>query len=231
MNKQTITITTDFGDGFATSQLKVVAASLGFAGRLIENHDVKPFSVVEGAYGIWQLAKMCPKGTVHVGVVDPGVGSERAGVVIKTEKFWFVGPDNGLLWPAAAEDGVEKCWRLNEGEFGNVTNTFHGRDVFIKAGVFLAQGRGPAEFGCKLNGGVQKLEFVNGQIVHIDRYGNAKVWGKRTFGLPVVKTFSDVPEGNPLVLNGSSDLLEVAVNCGNAAERFGLKLGQVIESL
>lgn len=228
---QIITITTDFGDGFATSQLGAVVAGLGFKGQLIENYDVKPYSVIEGAYGVWQLSKYCPAGTVHLGVVDPGVGSDRAGIIIKTKNFWWVGPDNGLLWPGAARDVIEKVWRLEESRFGDVASTFHGRDVFIKAVVKLAQGRWPEEFGCTANGEIQKLEFTEGQVVHIDHYGNAKIWGKKTFGLPVVKTFSDVPEGTPLVLNGSSDLLELAVNCGNAAERFGLKLGQVIESL
>ena len=236
---QLVTITTDFGDGFATSQLEAVVARLGFEGKLIENHDVKPFSIVEGAYGIWQLAKFCPAGTVHVGVVDPGVGSERAGIIVRSEKYWFVGPDNGLLWPAlrftpgeySAHSRCVGAWRLNEKWFGEVANTFHGRDVFIKAAVKLAQGERPENFGCKPNGEIVKLEFAEGQVVHIDHYGNAKIWGEKTFGLPVVETFSDVPEGDALMLNGSSGLLELAINCGNAAETFGLKLGQVINDL
>ena len=241
MTKQIITITTDLGDGFATAQLEAVVASWGFDGRLIENHDVKPFSILEGAYGIWQLAKFCPKGTVHLGVVDPGVGSERAGIIIKTKKAWLVGPDNGLLYPAAVSDSPARSpsghlagvgiWMIDESEFGEVANTFHGRDVFIKAAVKLSQGQLPESFGCKPNGEIQKLEFAQGQVLHIDHYGNVKIWGKKTFGLPIVKTFSDVAEGEPLLINGSSDLLELAVNCGNAAETFGLKLGQVIERL
>lgn len=231
--KQLITITTDLGDGFATSQLEAVAATLGFDGRLIQNHDVRPFSILEGAYGIWQLAKFCPVGTVHLGVVDPGVGSERAGIVIKTKSFWLVGPDNGLLWPACRQAGRRQVWRVDEKWFGQVANTFHGRDVFIKAAVNLAQGRRPEDFGCQTldPASLINLEFKEGQVLHIDHYGNAKVWGKKTFGLPVVKTFSDVAEGEPLVLNGSSDLLELAVNCRSAARQFGLKLGQVIEQL
>ena len=221
-----ISITTDFGDGFATSQLKAVVASLGFGGQLIENHDVEPYSIVEGAYGIWQLAKYCPKGSMHVGVVDPGVGSDRAGIVIKSKNFWFVGPDNGLLYPAAAADGIEKIWKIENP--ANVSNTFHGRDVFIKEAVYLAQGEEPR--GEEIEE-IKRLSFEEGQVVHIDHYGNAKIWGKKTFGLPVVKTFSDVPEGSPLIFNGSSDLLELAVNLGSAEARFGLKLGQVLEKL
>lgn len=143
-----ITITTDFKDGFATSQLKAVIAALGFAGQIIENHDVTPFSIIEGAYGIWQLAKFCPLGSVHVGVVDPGVGSSRVGIIIQTQNHWFVGPDNGLLYPAATADKIVSVWRINENYFGQVSHTFHGRDVFIKSAVLLAQGKFPEDFGC-----------------------------------------------------------------------------------
>jgi len=222
--KPLITITTDFGDGFATSQLKAVACGLEYEGNWVENHDVKPYSVVEGAYGIWQLAKYCPLGTIHVGVIDPGVGSKRYGVVIKSKNFWFVGPDNGLLWPAAKADGIEIKWRLEETKFGQVGKTFHGRDLFIKQAVYLAQGETPR--GNQIDK-INKLEFEEGLVVHIDAYGNAKIWGKKTFGLPVVKTFSDVPAGKPLILNGSSDILELAVNLGSAEAEFGLKLGEV----
>ncbi len=234
MKTPLITITTDFGDQFATSQLHAVVRKLEFDGHLIENHDVSPYAIVEGAYGIWQLSKHTPPRTVHLGVIDPGVGSERAGVVIKTSKYWFVGPDNGLLWPAANKYGIEKVWRLQESEFGEVAQTFHGRDVFIKAAVYLAQGKTPEEFGCvpweqeKL----VKLEFEKGQIVHIDHYGNIKFYwdekvkpGDKLFNVPVVHTFSDVELGQPLILNGSSELLELAINQGDAKSYFGLKLG------
>ena len=228
-----ITITSDLGDGFATAQLRAVVASLGFEGKLIENHDVEPYEIVEGAYGIWQLAKFCPKGTVHLGVVDPGVGSSRAGIVIKSKNFWFVGPDNGLFWPAAQADGIEKIWRIDESKFGQVANTFHGRDVFIKIAVFLADGKQPLDVGCRIYdvSKLIKLEFQEGQVLHIDRYGNAKIWGQNKFGLRIVKTFSDVSPGEPLVLNVSSETLELAVNLGSAKDYFGLNLGQVINEL
>ncbi len=233
-----ITITSDFGDQFATSQLRAVLASLGFTGQLIENHEVTSFSIFEGAYGIWQLSKFCPVDAVHVGVVDPGVGGERAGIVIKTKNFWFVGPDNGLLWPAANKDGLETVWKIDEKWFGEVSNTFHGRDVFVKAAVLLSIGQPPDKIGCKPIKQIRKLEFIDGQILHTDAFGNIKFFwpekvrvGEKLFGIDIAKTFSDVPEGQPLILNGSSDLLELAVNQGSAAEHFGLKLGQVIESL
>lgn len=226
-----ITITTDFGDNFAVSQLKAVIFSLGFTGQIIENHDVSSFSILEGSYGIWQLSKYCPQNTIHVGIVDPEVGSERNGIVIKTKNFWFVGPDNGLLWKAANQNKISHSWKIDENYFGSVSTTFHGRDVFIKIAVLLSKNKHPEDFNCKPIKNIKKLEFKNGQVLHIDNYGNAKIFGKNTFGLPVVKTFSDVCSGKPLILNGSSDLLELAVNLDSAKDYFGLKLGQVIQRL
>ena len=231
--KKIITITTDYGDQFATSQLKAVIFGLGFEGEVIENHDVKKFSTVEGAYAIWQISKHCPQNTIHVGVIDPEVGSKRKGLIIKTKKFWFVGPDNGHLWHAANKNKIFKVWKINEAKFGKVRKTFHGRDIFVKAAVWISQGKKPEELGChEINKeNIKRLNFNDGQIVHIDNYGNIKIWGKKTFGLPLVKTFSDVKIGKPLILNGSSDTLEVAINQGSAEEYFGLKLGQVINKL
>lgn len=226
-----ITITTDLGDNFAVSQLRAVVCSLGFTGQIIENHDVSSFSITEGAYGIWQLSKYCPQNTIHVGIVDPGVGSKRNGIVIKTNNFWFVGPDNGLFWEAASQDNILRSWKIYENYFGSVSDTFHGRDIFVKIAVLLSQNKYPEDFGCKSIKNINKLEFKNGQVLHIDNYGNAKIFGNNTFGLPVVKTFSDVNPGQPLILNGSSDLLELAVNLKSAKDHFGLKLGQIIQCL
>ncbi len=226
-----ITITTDFGDQFAVSQLKAVIFSLGFTGQIIENHDVSSYSVLEGAYGIWQLTKFCPLNTVHVGIVDPGVGGERNGIVVRTKDFWFVGPDNGLIWKAAQQNKILRTWKIDENYFEPVSTTFHGRDIFVKTAVLLSKNKRPKNFGCTDIKNIKKLEFEDGQVLHIDSYGNVKIFGENTFGLQVVKTFSDVPPGQPLILNGSSHLLELAVNLGNAKDYFGLKLGQVIQRL
>jgi len=159
------------------------------------------------------------------------VGSERNGIVIKTKNFWFVGPDNGLLWKAANQNNILQSWKIDENYFGSVSATFHGRDVFVKIAVLLSENKYPEYFGCRQIKSIKKLEFKDGQVLHIDRYGNVKIFGNKTFDLPVVKTFSDVCPGQPLILNGSSDLLELAVNLGSAKDYFGLKLGQVIQSL
>ena len=107
-HKNLITLTTDLGDQFAVAQLHVVLARDGFDGRVIENHSVTPFSILEGAFEIDALSRFTPVGTIHVGVVDPDVGSDRRGVVIRTKKSWFVGPDNGLLYPTAVHDEIQQ---------------------------------------------------------------------------------------------------------------------------
>jgi S-adenosyl-L-methionine hydrolase (adenosine-forming) len=245
--KKLITITTDFGDSFSAAQLRAVTASLGFDGNLIENHGVSSYSIVEGAFQILTISRFCPDGSVHVGVVDPGVGSDRAGIIIQSNNHWYVGPDNGLLYPAANRDGVVSVWKLKEsGVSDYVSNTFHGRDVFIKAAVYIAQGRSPEDFQSEkvAVSDLVKNSFQNGQVLHIDHYGNLKIkWdnklsiGKKlslkiktkNLDTPIVKTFSDVEPGQPLALLGSSDTLEIAINLGNAANEYSTQTGEILD--
>lgn len=230
---KTISITTDFNDQFATSQLHAVLDSMNFNGKLIENHDISPYSVTEGSYGIWQLTKFCKKGTVHLGVIDPGVGSDRDGIIVKTKNFWFVGPNNGLFWKSIEKDGFVRAWKINEKYFGNFAKTFHGRDIFIKSAVFISKGVLPENFRCReiKKEKLVRLEFKSSQILHIDHYGNLKIWGDNTFGLPTVDTFSNIPIGKPGILKGSSDLFEVFVNQSSAKDYFRVKLGDIIRKL
>lgn len=232
MNKL-ITITSDFGDQFASAQLKAVVASLGFDGQIIENHEVTPFSILEGAFEIQTLARYCPKDSVHLGVIDPEVGNGRWGIIIKTRKGWFVGPNNGILYPAAKDEGIRQVWKINEELFENVSPTFHGRDIFIKAAVFLAQDRSPRNFGCIKIGisKIKKFKFKENQVMHVDHYGNVKIFKEKTNGISLAKTFSDVEPGKPIFFKGSSDTLEFALNLGSAAKDFNIKIGDILENL
>ncbi len=241
-----ITITTDFGDSFAPAQLKAVIATLGYTGRLIENHSVSAFCIPEGAFQILTLSRFSPRGTIHLGVVDPGVGSRRRGIIIKTNNYYFVGPDNGLLYPGAFEDGILKVWQIQEKFVSKqISNTFHGRDIFVKVAVYLTQGKSPYDFG-SIDLSLDKLKKINfkpGEVLHIDHYGNLKVyWPREIKGggrlilkhkgvnkeVPITKTFSDVPKGTTLALLGSSNTLELAVNLENAAAYYGIKVGDVL---
>jgi len=178
-----ITITTDFGDAFAAAQLKAVILAFGFTGQIIENHSVTKYSITEGAFQIRTLVKYCPKNSIHVGVVDPGVGSKRRGLIIKTRQSYFIGPDNGVLYPAADDAGIEKVWKINEYYFGEIARTFHGRDVFVKCAAHIAKDKKPEDFGCvevnKIS--ICRLKFKYGQVLHVDDYGNIKVHFPKEF--------------------------------------------------
>lgn len=239
--KKLITITTDFGDSFAAAQLKAVIANLGFDGTVIENHDVAAYSIIEGAFRIAILAEYAPANSIHLGIVDPGVGSKCHSIIIQTKSAYFIGPDNGLLYPAAKNSIIQKVWRIQESKIStSVSHTFHGRDVFIKAAIYVAQNKNPENFGClELDKKeLVKISFEAGRVLHIDRYGNIKIFwpeniipGEKLviinkdakFELPVVKTFSDVPFGKPLALLGSSGTLELAINLGDASRIYQIK--------
>ena len=244
--KSIIAITSDFGDQLASAQLAAVLASYGFDGQLIENHSVSAFSILEGAFHIAIVSQFLPVKAVHLGVVDPGVGSYRRGIIIKTATSWFVGPDNGLLYPAALAQRIISTWKIDESAFGLVSRTFHGRDIFIKTAALLAGGKLPSEFGCQEidASSLCKFEFQKGQVVHVDHYGNIKIYwpyplflgdtlhlviGARTIDAPVVATFADVPAGKPLAYFGSSNTLELAVNLGRGDRFFGFKVGDQVK--
>ena len=246
MKQKPITLTTDFGDQFAVSQLHAVLASLGFAGKLIENHSVTPFSILEGAFEIGATAHYSPPGAIHVGVIDPDVGNNRRAVIIKTKHSFLVGPDNGILYPTASREGIVQAWRLKGTHISDhISNTFHGRDIFIKAEALLSRNRHPASFGSTTisTSTLKKLIFKDGQVVHIDHYGNIKIhWSDSirskyctittkagVFTVPFVKTFSDVPPGKALTLLGSSGTLELALNLARADEFFNVKLGDILK--
>lgn len=246
MNK-VITITTDFGDQLAAAQLKAVLVNLGFDGTVIENHGVTAFSIIEGSFSLVLVSRFSPKNTVHVGIVDPEVGSNRRGIIIKTSQSWFVGPDNGLLFQAASSEKIESVWKIKESLISkNTSPTFHGRDIFIKSAAYLTLGKQPEDFGNTRVPvkSIIKLSFKNGQVLHIDSYGNIKLQclqeiyshkkltiktRKNTFTIPLVKTFSDVPKGKPLAFLGSSQTLELAVNFKRADTFFGVKQGDILK--
>jgi S-adenosylmethionine hydrolase len=157
-----------------------------------------------------------------------------------------VGPNNGILSVAAKREGIEKTWKITESFFGEgVSHTFHGRDVFVKAGVLLSQGKAPEEFLCEEipSSRLQVLTFQEGQVLHIDDYGNIKIHysspltvgsnllfkiHEKKYTIPTVITFTDVPLGAPLIYQGSSNTLELAVHQDSAANYFNLCVGDIL---
>jgi S-adenosylmethionine hydrolase len=245
-----VTFTTDYGraDGYAGA-MKGVVLSLAPDAVLVDiSHDIPARDVASGAFTLAQASRFFPPGTIHVAVVDPGVGGDRAAVVVASGGSYFVGPDNGLLDLAAP--APRRAWRIENPQFRHepVSATFHGRDLFAPAAGRLASGWAadragppvpelvPAPFGP----GAPLTEDAEGEVIHVDTFGNLLTslsasdevrgrWrldiGGGRFELPGARTFADVPEGSPLIYRGSAGQVEVAVRDGSAADLTGAARG------
>ena len=146
-----VSLLTDFGlvDPFV-AEMKVVILSICPQVRIVDvSHGVAEFDIRMGAFLLAEAARSFPSGTVHVAVVDPGVGSSRRGIVVKTKRGTYVGPDNGLLIPSANMDGIVGVFEIsNRSMMGReVSSTFHGRDVFAPVAAHIACGHLPEECG------------------------------------------------------------------------------------
>ena len=184
----TLLFLTDFGvRDDAVAICKGVMLAIVPEVRIVDlTHDVTPFDVREGAFYLAQTAPYYPAGTVFVGVVDPGVGTERRAIVLQTERGQlFVGPDNGVLSLVAMEEGVAGIWEVTNPEFmlAAPSATFHGRDIFSPCGAWLANGRAPSEVGPRIEQMVsldiepprREPDRLTGEVMMLDKaYGN--VW-------------------------------------------------------
>ena len=184
MSNRLITLTTDFGtsDHFVGA-MKGVIAEIAPAARVIDiTHEITPYNILEGAFVIAEAAPSFPKGTIHVVVVDPGVGSDRRALLVESGGQFFVAPDNGVLSMIFAR-GPHKVRALLNPKLAlkNVSRTFHGRDIFAPAAAHLARGAKPAQFG-KLIQDYVRIEGMEpagiapnawrGAILKADRFGN-----------------------------------------------------------
>jgi S-adenosylmethionine hydrolase len=240
-----ITLLTDFGtaDGYV-GELKGVLASLAPHSPIVDvAHDVAPHDIDGARLALARYWRRFPEGTVHLVVVDPGVGSARRALAASSEGRFLVGPDNGVLSPALLHAGA-RCVSLSIPS--GAAPTFHGRDVFAPAAAQLALGasletqgavesdpiiRRTPEAVRRDDGGVQ------GEVITIDRFGNAvtnllalrggqvQVAG---LDLPLRRTYADAASGAPIALVGSSGLVEIAIRDGSAADRLGLRRGSAV---
>lgn len=254
-NMSLITFTTDFGmaDWFVGTMKGVVAGINPGAGVIDITHAVAPGDIWGGAFILKCSYNFFPEGTIHMAVVDPGVGSARRAIAIKTSRYLFVGPDNGVLSLALAAETVLAVHSItNERYFlRNVSQTFHGRDVFSPVAAHLSRRIAIEELGPIVSDWNQitlstpKVERgeMAGEIVYIDGFGNGLTnmrdsevraitgeGGELTAWLagqkiPFADCYQGVPSGMPLALIGSSGFIEIAVNGGNAAESLALQRG------
>jgi S-adenosylmethionine hydrolase len=251
-----IVFMTDFGTANdAVAICKAVMIGIAPDARIMDiTHQVTPFSIDEGARFLAAVSPYYPSGTVFVAVIDPGVGTSRRAVVVKTKRGqYFVLPDNGLVSPVVERDGLDSAreisntsWMIRE----NVSSTFHGRDIFSPVGAHLAAGWdftlvGPVvpqlvHLTSKVS--ITTDKGIDGDIIGLDDpFGSLisdipsddfKALGykvgdqvtvllnKKPFTLPYLKTFMDVPVGNPLLYSDSRGRMALALNQGNFSQVY-----------
>jgi len=250
-----LTFLSDFGSGSPyPAAMKAAAAALCDAFLMDISHDVPPGGIREGAYLLWSVAPMCGPGTVHCAVIDPGVGTSRAALAVVSGQQAFVGPDNGVLLPAARRLGSPAVYRLNDARFWrrSISATFHGRDVFAPTAAHLASGAAIDAVGVPADSyvdltfppGRREGSSLVGEVLWVDRFGNlvTSIPGDLLAGMPrgsrvIVETasarlpaasagtFADVQPGQAAVLIGSDGMVEVAINRGSAGTRLAAVLG------
>lgn len=250
----TISLTTDFGgvDHYVAA-MKAVMLRIAPNVRFIDiSHEIPAQDIMAGAWVLKNSAFLFPPGTIHLAVVDPGVGSERRPIAAKIGGHFFVGPDNGLL-SLIAEENISSVVVLENEAFFNSSrsNTFHGRDIFAPVAAHLASGVDINEFGSPLENmttfrwarPIADKEGIQGWVVHIDRFGNLitnipkelvkEVMGEDHFKIyvgncilsNVVPTFSSVSDSEAAALFGSSGMLEIVVNKGDARQMLDVQKG------
>lgn len=231
-----VVLLTDFGSSEYVGVMKGVLAVHAPKARIIDlSHDISPQGVREGAWLLEQTYHWFPKGAVFLCVVDPGVGTQRAAVAARSANYTFVGPDNGLLYPAVMHDGFVKAIKLPVPEAAS--RTFHGRDLFAPVAAALASGRSLDELGQPYKS-LRSLHFHRdgreGEIVRIDRFGNCitnlppqpgksvytvEIEGGRAPGrLPFYSSYQEASPNELFLIENSYGTLEIALRNGNAAQ-------------
>jgi S-adenosylmethionine hydrolase len=252
-----ITLTSDFGlkDPYL-AQMKGVILTINPNANIIDiTHGVEKFNVRMGAFMLASVAPYFPLGTVHLAVVDPGVGTERRAILVQTKQGFFVGPDNGILILAAQHNGILHIYQITNPKFmlSQVSSTFHGRDIFAPFAAHVDMGVEPSEFGPEITDAV-KPEYATvkqrngsffGEVLFVDSFGNVitNLYQRElsetktvnvkmqnfTLNLPFCKTYAQAKPQQLIALIGSHGFLEIALNQASAAEKFHAKAGDRIE--
>ncbi|MEB3308622.1 MAG: SAM-dependent chlorinase/fluorinase [Snowella sp.] len=255
-----LTLTTDFGerDGYG-GILKGVIAQINPQIPVIDlTHTIPPQNIAAGRFCLMNAYPYFPTGTVHLAVVDPGVGSHRRAIAVQLAEGYFVGPDNGLISGILSLSPAIHAVVLTNKNYWRVpqpSTTFHGRDIFAPVAAHLASGVPLANFGDSIS--IESLvslplprltqtpEAIAGCIQYIDVFGNLitnipqqallEKSQKIQFihlgnhQIPWGQTYSDAPFGEAIALIGSHGWLEIAVNGGNAQQQLAVALGDSVQ--
>lgn len=250
-----VTLTSDFGlhDPFVGVMKGVLLSRFGAAHIVDLTHDIVAHWPAEAGFWLERSFGYFPMGTVHVAVVDPGVGTSRDILIVESKGHLFLAPDNGLLAPLVARDSRARIWRLDPSRgaalgLGRASATFHGRDIFAPVAAELAAGRiDPRALGDVVDTLVPAWvedpscedTRVSGTIITIDHFGNLLTNIERRslegwrepwvyaaqLALPLRRTYGDARPGEALALINSFDVIEIAVAQGRATDVLGLSRG------
>lgn len=245
-----IVLLTDFGDrdGYVGVMKGVIAALAPTAQVIDLSHHIPAGDVDAAKFVLWNQHRFFPKGSIFVGVVDPGVGSSRAIIAVKTADYLFLVPDNGLMDYILAETKAHTILRVENPAFfrtSQLSSTFHGRDIFAAAAGHLAAGELYTQLGPFHRYQIPVSPFVNaedkaiGSILYIDHFGNlissfkqGKFHPKHAIiknnTIPVGKSYSDVDSGELICLPASHGLWEIAVREGSAQNHLGIEIGEAV---
>jgi S-adenosylmethionine hydrolase len=254
-----ITLLTDFGtQDYFVGAIKGVILSRNPQAQFVDiTHDIPPQDVHAGAFNLLSTYRDFSPGTIHLAVVDPGVGSDRRALTIECADQLFVGPDNGLFSWICEQQGQWRAFALTNERFFRqpVSNTFHGRDIFAPVAAALSLGHEPHEFGSELNDIVQlePLEAkkindhtIQGRIIHIDRFGNCvtnltnemlrsrsgpTAWKMILHGQEINSFhpfFASADANEVFCTTGSAGFLEIVMRNSSAAKLLNAQRGQVV---
>lgn len=251
----------DFGlEDYYVGSVKAVVKRICPQSEVIDiTHMISPWSLLEGDYILSCCYDDFPEGTVFLIVVDPGVGTERRVLVAKTDKYWFVSPDNGVLEGVLEKSPSYRLWHVVKPPVTfKHSFTFHGRDVFGPVAAYLACGGSIEEIGraseeyVHLNRPNTSIteSGIRGYVAHVDRFGNIATsidkgllatagisynsrllisLGLKHFEVGLYRTFAEVDENELVALINSCGKLELAVNKGRASDRLKVKVGDPLE--
>ncbi len=258
MRKPIVSLMTDFGlrDHYVAAMKGVILSICPEAGIVDVTHEVSSYETAEAAYLLSQTWSCFPKGTVHVVVVDPGVGSMRRPIAAEMEGHRFIAPDNGVLTPILTEEGCKVRHITAERYFRKpVSQTFHGRDIFAPVAGHIASGVTMAKLGPRIGNYLRlTIERPNrtarrgwtGAILHVDHFGNIVTNipigefpqiqdhpFEITVGFKTVeklaRSYAEIPAGELVAIVGSSGFVEISANQQSAAKMVGCETGAPVE--
>ncbi len=252
-----IAILTDFGgrDPYV-GVMKGVIKNINPSAEFIDiTNNVSRHSILAGAFALYTSYRYFPQETVFLVVIDPGVGTKRKPILVKTKNYYFIAPDNGVLYPTVVDDGIEKIiWLKNKDYFlERISETFHGRDIFAPSTAYVSKGVDIEDMGERIDlKDIVKLELIHYEtqaerirfrVNYIDVFGNVitsvpneilslqensklKLYlGRRELPVRVVRTYAQGKKGELLILYGSQGFLEIAINQGDASKYLGINIG------